>query len=282
MQQTSIEFQFQDVMQRPHVARAVSNGGHDWHLSTTIDGHVFTKRCSNWERVERTLSWLRRHAHEPLSEDAGGVGDQSSAERRPPEWPRTMVAVLVAAVWLGSGQASAQSVPPYSEPVTAFIAATDDYVKMHRRLEQHVGTFDISTPIDSINRLIEQLAAAIRAERPHAAQGDLFAPAVAVELRARIASALRDHGFTADDVRVAGAVDRIDYSRVHLRINDSFPWVLGVAMFPCVINALPPLPPELQYRIVGEDLVLIDLHASVIVDILPSALPSETALDIRR
>ena len=43
-------------------------------------------------------------------------------------------------------------------------------------------------------------------------------------------------------------------------------------MFPCVIQALPELPPELQYRIVGTDLILIDVHASLIVDILPSAL----------
>ena len=47
-------------------------------------------------------------------------------------------------------------------------------------------------------------------------------------------------------------------------------------MFPCVIAALPPLPPELQYRIVGDTLVLIDVHASLIVDLLPRALVETT------
>jgi hypothetical protein len=43
-------------------------------------------------------------------------------------------------------------------------------------------------------------------------------------------------------------------------------------MFPCVLEALPTLPPELQYRIVGDTLVLIDVHAGLIVDLLPHAL----------
>jgi hypothetical protein len=43
-------------------------------------------------------------------------------------------------------------------------------------------------------------------------------------------------------------------------------------MFPCVLQALPPLPPELHYRIVGSTLVLIDVHADLIVDVLPYAL----------
>jgi hypothetical protein len=55
-------------------------------------------------------------------------------------------------------------------------------------------------------------------------------------------------------------------------VNGAFPWAIGSAMFPCVTTALPPLPPELQYRVVGRDLVLIDLHANLIVDILPFAL----------
>jgi hypothetical protein len=45
-------------------------------------------------------------------------------------------------------------------------------------------------------------------------------------------------------------------------------------MTPAVIlEALPPLPEELQYRFVGPTLVLLDVHADLVVDILPNALP---------
>lgn len=148
---------------------------------------------------------------------------------------------------------------------------------MHRRLEAEIGPLEINTPIESINRMIRELATAIRAERLHATQGELFSPALSAELRTTIARTLRAHGFSADDVRDSGRVDRVDYSRIELRVNDTFPWVLGVSMFPCLLEALPMLPPELQYRIVGDDLLLIDVHASLIVDVMRSALAQPTS-----
>ncbi len=44
----------------------------------------------------------------------------------------------------------------------------------------------------------------------------------------------------------------------------------------CVRDALPELPIELQYRVVGADLVLVDLHANLIVDVLRGAFPQAT------
>jgi hypothetical protein len=38
-----------------------------------------------------------------------------------------------------------------------------------------------------------------------------------------------------------------------------------------MLAVLPPLPAELQYRIVGRSLVLWDFHADLIVDIMPGA-----------
>ena len=163
-----------------------------------------------------------------------------------------------------------------SDPAGAFVAATREYAQMHRRLEQQIGPIEVTTSVAEINRVIEQLAAAIRRERPGAKQGDFFTPALAHELRSRIDEALRANHFSAADVINASRVDGVDYERIVLHVNGAFPWVLGVAMFPCVIDALPPLPPELQYRIVGTDLLLLDVHASLVVDILPSALAEMT------
>ena len=183
-------------------------------------------------------------------------------------------ALLAAIVIAMSAAAYAQ--PAVSEPERAFITATRDYAQMHRRLEAQVGPIEISTPSAQINQRIKQLAAAIRAERAGAKQGDLFAPLLAHELRERIDAALRAHDLLPAEVVAAGRVDWVDYSRTALRVNGTFPWILGAGMLPCVIQALPALPPELQYRIVDRDLVLIDVHAGLIVDILPSALGWDT------
>jgi hypothetical protein len=168
---------------------------------------------------------------------------------------------------------------PESQAIEGFNAATSDYVAMHRRLEKLVGPITLNSSVESINRSIQGLAAAVRVERAQAQQGDLFTPPVAAELRARVNTALLEHGFTAADVIASQLVEGVDPRDAHLRVNDTFPWILASAMFPCVIAALPPLPPELQYRIVGEDLLLIDVHASLVVDILPQVLPGLTIWD---
>ena len=185
--------------------------------------------------------------------------------------------VMVAAAILCAVSArTADGQDTSTKNVRAFVTATRDYAVMHRRLEAQIGKIEITTSIADINRNIEKLAAAIRVERSDAQQGDLLTPALGFELRAAIVEALGDHGFTPTDVLNAGRIDGIDDGRINLRVNSTFPWVLGGAMFPCVIEALPELPPELQYRFVGADLLLVDVHASLVVDILPSALVETT------
>ena len=51
--------------------------------------------------------------------------------------------------------------------------------------------------------------------------------------------------------------------------------MLGAWMWPALLHALPTLPEDLQYRIVDNDLVLVDLHASLVVDILEDAITND-------
>lgn len=196
-----------------------------------------------------------------------------------PVTTRLSLAAAIAAVLTtgaagaGQGQPSAVASPA----VAAFEQSMRDYASLHRRLEEPIGSIRLGMSVEAVNHHIQALAAAIRAERAGARAGELFTPALATELRARVNTALVEHGYTAADVLAGGRVPGVDYARVRLQVNDTFPWILGVAMFPCVIDALPALPAELQYRIVGSDLVLIDVHASVIVDVLSNLL---TAPDI--
>jgi hypothetical protein len=190
-----------------------------------------------------------------------------------------IIPTTLAALGLAAGIALAAHAQSSSEPdiaTAAFVDATREYAAMHRRLETVVGRIEINSSADEINRTMAALAAAIRAERRDARQGDFFTPALGRELRALINDALLEDGFTADDVRASARVDQIDSRSFRPQVNGPFFWVFAAAMFPCVIEALPPLPPELQYRIVGNDLVLIDVHASLIVDFLPQALTETT------
>jgi hypothetical protein len=46
-----------------------------------------------------------------------------------------------------------------------------------------------------------------------------------------------------------------------------------VRAWPALLAVLPALPEELEYRFIGRDLVLVDVHADLIVDVLKDALP---------
>ena len=265
MTHTPVVLNFADARGRRHLVEA-SVERDVWTLRTSIDGRPFTRECHSWQAVERTLTWLRRHAHEPVD------GGASSTRFTGP------LAAAIGALMVLLGAAAATAQPQYreSDEVRQFVAATREYAWMHRRIESAIAPLEVNADINRIHRAVVQFADAIRAERPEAKRGDLFTPALGIELRRRIADALAAHGYTPADLREAEAADGTDPSLVSLAVNGPFPWGYASAMFRCLIEALPELPPELQYRIVGDTLVLVDVHASLVVDLLPAALQSDT------
>jgi hypothetical protein len=62
--------------------------------------------------------------------------------------------------------------------------------------------------------------------------------------------------------------------RIQIRINSRYPDEIPVStMPPQILAALPKLPDELEYRFIGERLILLDIHAHLIVDFIEDALP---------
>jgi hypothetical protein len=61
---------------------------------------------------------------------------------------------------------------------------------------------------------------------------------------------------------------------VKLAVNARYPDDVPLStMPPEVLKNLPPLPAELEYRFVGETLILLDPDAHLVVDFVPRALP---------
>jgi hypothetical protein len=255
--ETSIDLRYSDARGEPRVLRATLVDGASWDLSASLEGEIYTRRCHSWQSVERTLFYLRHH-------HGGGA----------PAGGRRVAVPLVAIVTLLLSIAGSAVAQPYlpDPAVERFMAATRNYAALHRIIELSVPPIDITSDPAAINRATRQLAAVLRAERQNAKAGDLFTDDVAPVLRARIAEGLADRGLTPGDVLMAEAVEGIDSAGALLRVNGTFPWLYASAMFPCVLQALPELPPELQYRLVGRTLVLVDVHASLIVDLLPNAI----------
>lgn len=195
----------------------------------------------------------------------------------------TPIALMTSVLLIAAVGSSAQTVPVTDdEAVQQFQQAADEYVLMHRYLERHLPPLTVTADVATLRQGIEAMAAAIRFARADAQQGDLFSPDVSEVLRYRIARSLQRQGLTPFDVRADQLADTGPVGAPVLKVNGAFPWVLAAGMNPAVLQALPPLPPELQYRMVRTDLVLIDVHADLIVDILPYAIADSEDMRVER
>ena len=130
-------------------------------------------------------------------------------------------------------------------------------------------------PTDSPSKLAQekqQTAEKSQQSRPEAQRGDIFTPAVSAYFKKQIESTL--HGPEGSRVR-ASLRHAEPLPDVHLQVNAKYPKNLPLQSTPpTLLKNLPPLPKELQYRIVGSALVLYDMSAGLVVDFIPGAVPA--------
>ena len=152
--------------------------------------------------------------------------------------------------------------------LTEFLDRVADYVEIRREVAAGMGGPVFCSDPEELTRQAAQLGAAIREARPLAREGAIFTPRVAAFFRARIAHAVRA---AAIDVATSGGLDE----GVARDVYAVLPWGAGRRVWPVLVDALPALPQELEYRFVGGDLVLLDVDANLVVDVLPDALPAD-------
>ncbi len=150
-----------------------------------------------------------------------------------------------------------------------FVARVHDYVELHRRVAVSIEQPLCSDP-EAIYRQVDQLAAAIREARPRAKEGDIFTFAAADAFRARIAAIVRRSNL---DLARRLALAESDEDVLELHVFGTMPWGVNQVGWMPIIRELPELPVELEYRFVGRHLALVDVGASLVVDVLRDALP---------
>ena len=142
------------------------------------------------------------------------------------------------------------------------------YLKV--REEKSGGSARPSKSATKIAETREQMRNHLQQARAQAKQGEIFTPRVAAYFRKQIASAFRGPA----GARVLASLRRAEPVKARVVVNQPYPE--GIALQstpPSLLMKLPKLPKELEYRIVGRDLVLLDTEPNLVVDVLPGALP---------
>ena len=204
----------------------------------------------------------------------------------------TLPTTLIAAALLFSpGDRLAAQLPPLAgcpgdagtilEDVVAtqnFQERVAEYVTVHQLLEAPLPPLSVSRDLGPVRSAMRALQMRIQRARINARQGDIIAPEVARMFRRHIAACLTRQEWAA----LFADMSEDEQGRPvppppALHVN--MPWPEEVAFEfvpPQLLQTLPRLPAELQYRIIGRHLVLWDHHADLIVDVLPGAFVNET------
>ena len=163
-----------------------------------------------------------------------------------------------------------QSADTGSPEVVEFQKRAEAYVALHKKVEAAIAPLpNEATPAQIENALV-QLSEGIVKARATAKAGDIFHPAMQGWVRKTLQRAFS--GVDGKDLR-ASILDENPIGAA-VRVNGPYPDAIPLStMPPKVIAALPKLPEELEFRFVGDRLILFDHHAHLIVDYVDRALP---------
>ena len=188
-----------------------------------------------------------------------------------------MIANGAAALAIGSppvialrAAGTVQSVEVSAPEVADFQKRTQAYVAIHKKVEAGLAPLPNDATPAQIESALVQLSQGIVKARAAAKAGDIFQPAMQTWVRKTLERAFS--GADGKDLR-ASILDENPIGAA-VRVNGPYPDSIPLStMPPKVIAALPKLPEELEFRFVGDRLILFDHHAHLIVDYVDRALP---------
>ena len=143
------------------------------------------------------------------------------------------------------------------------------YIDFHNNVEKMVPPLKETTDPQKIAGREKALGEQLIKSRPGAKEGDFFVP----EVQPYLAKMIKDD-FAKRSLADRKALIQELPNGFKLVINTPYPTTLPLLTFPAnLLNQLPQLPEELQYRIVGRNLILLDIKGSVIVDVMRDVFP---------
>jgi len=182
------------------------------------------------------------------------------------------ILLLSGALLLVAGASGAQEkVNQKSRILEDFGKRVTDYVKLHKAARSQVQALKPTNSPEAIEHYEHELGRRIRESRRGFRQGDVFTPEISAEFRRLVAVTMQGE----EAARIHKSLRRATPVRPQpLRVNGAYPDGLPLQSTPpSLLLNLPPLPPEVEYRVVGHDLILRDIEANLVIDFISDVIP---------
>jgi hypothetical protein len=152
-----------------------------------------------------------------------------------------------------------------------FSERVNDYVKLHNAQEALLPKLKQTDLPEMIAAHQVALERKIREARASAKVGDIFTPAAVKSFQDVIQSTMQGaHGENVDATLKQAA----PLPKISVTVNDPYPdGVPYTSVPPTLLLIFPKLPDEVVYRVVLHDLLLLDLKANLVVDVIPGIIP---------
>jgi hypothetical protein len=150
----------------------------------------------------------------------------------------------------------------WSDIVTDFNTRVSAYVALRSELEKGLPALTVTDDPAETRRTQLALAKRILEARAKAKQGDIFTPTISAEFRKALLPETNATTWTAlmDD----------NPGEFTARINVKYPDGKPLSTVPAnILAVLPGLPGDIEYRLLGRHLILLDTRASLILDRIP-------------
>ena len=170
----------------------------------------------------------------------------------------------------GSATTPAAPVNEDAQALAAFLERVNQYATLHQKLENSLPKLSKDSTPQKVDAHQRALAKLFQDARQSAKQGDIFTPEAQSVIRKLVGRI-----FTGPDGAALKASVMDENPGVpNLKVNSRYPDEIPVSTIPPqLLQALPKLPEEMEYRFVGNALILMDTHAHTVADFVPNTFP---------
>jgi hypothetical protein len=188
----------------------------------------------------------------------------------------SLLLVVLVAAGCGSTARNQSAALPKDQPQNSagyqeFLTRVQAYADLHKSIESTLPALKPTDLPELIKAHQDALARKIREARPDAKRGDIFTEEAEKAFRRAATDEFQGpQGHEARTTIQQGA----PVKPIQLRVNEPYPdGVPFTTVPPTLLLKFPKLPDQASYRIVGNDLVLLDTDANLVVDRIPDIIP---------
>ena len=181
-----------------------------------------------------------------------------------------MFPAFAAVLLIPASAVHALQAPPVNrdaQVLVDFKTRVEKYVELRKKLDHGTPTLKKTDDAAQIKEAQTALAQDIRRARAGAKPGDIFTAEIAAEFKRLLHP-------EAKEPETKAAIKDDNPGAIPFKVNETYPEKATLSTVPpSVLESLPKLPDNIEYRFVGKHLILRDMRANLVIDYILNAIP---------